>query len=146
MDIDKLQRQSIDLASYDLSITFNGQNAATQSADGSQGKTVTWQLPPLAKKETMNRVERIAYLWLVLVCIALVVSLILAAFRGSLVSTWLFINTMQLVAHIPMIAGKLPANAHYFFLSFMSLTSLSFEPVNSLLDDIESKAVDSGLV
>lgn len=53
---------------------------------------------------------------------------------------------MQLVAHIPLIAGKLPANAHYFFLNFMSLARVSLESLNVTLDDIEMKAADSNLI
>lgn len=53
---------------------------------------------------------------------------------------------MQLIAHIPLIAGKLPANAHYFFLNFMGLARLSLESLNSTLDDIESLTADSSLI
>jgi len=120
-----------------------------KSASGKQvsfGTTISWKLPPLVPVEAKNRIETVASLWIVLICIALVISIVLAAFKGSLVSTWLFINTMQLIAHIPMIAGKLPANAHYFFLNFMSLARMSIQSVDSLLDDIESKTLNARLV
>lgn len=53
---------------------------------------------------------------------------------------------MQLIAHIPLIAGKLPANAHYFFLNFMGLARMSFEFINASLDDIELMVADSKII
>ena len=66
-------------------------------------------------------------------------SFFLAIFGGSLIQTWLFINTLQLIAHLPLISQNLPANAHYFLLNFLSLVRLSFESLNSSIDQIGSQ-------
>lgn len=85
MDLDGLYSQNLDLETYDdLSISFN-EAGAMNTPSGNNGKTLNWKMPPLVKKDTRERVERVAQLWLVLICIALVVSLVLAAFQGSLV-------------------------------------------------------------
>jgi len=74
-----------------------------------------------------------------LIWIALAVSFFLAIFRGSLVQTWLFINSLQLIAHLPLISSKLPANAHYFLLNFMNMVRLNFDSLNSSIDEVSSK-------
>lgn len=43
---------------------------------------------------------------------------------GPLLSVWMFINSMQLIVHIPLIAIKLPGNAHYFLLDHLNLFNL----------------------
>jgi hypothetical protein len=74
--------------------------------------------------------ESIGYLWVSLICIAIIVSLFLAIFQGSLISTWIFINSLQLIAHVPLIAKNMPANANYFFLNLLSIVRLSLESIN----------------
>ena len=110
------------------------------------GEKLDWKLPPLVNKETASRTEYIGNLWLSLICIGLAVSLFLAIFQGSLISTWMFINSMQLIAHVPLISSKLPANAHYFFLNFMGLVRFNLETINSSLDTVSSKLLDYQLI
>ena len=74
--------------------------------------------------------ESIGHLWVSLICIAIIVSLFLAIFQGSLVSTWMFINSLQLIAHVPLIATNMPANANYFFLNLLSLVRFSLQSIN----------------
>jgi hypothetical protein len=110
------------------------------------GDKLDWKLPPLVAKDTATRTEYIGNLWLSLICIGLAASLFLAIFQGSLISTWMFINSMQLIAHVPLISSKLPANAHYFFLNFIGLVRFNLETINSSLDTISSKLHDYQLV
>ena len=65
-------------------------------------------------------------------------SFFLAIFGGSLIQTWLFINALQLIAHLPLISQNLPANAHYFLLNLLSLVRLNFEWLNTSIDEISS--------
>ena len=74
-------------------------------------------------------------MWLTLIWVALAISFILALFRGSLVHTWIFINSLQMVSHVPLIAQNLPSNAHYFLLNLLGLARLNFESFNTLAYD-----------
>lgn len=59
-----------------------------KTSEGKQvsfGKTLNWKLPPLVKEETMSGIDKMAQLWLVMICIALFVSVIIACMQGSLV-------------------------------------------------------------
>ena len=44
-----------------------------------------------------------------------------------------------MIAHVPLIASQLPANAHYFLLNLLSLVRLNFENLNAVLDDADAK-------
>ena len=83
--------------------------------------------------------QALANLWIALISLAVMISLVLSIFQGSLVSTWMLVNTLQLIAHLPLIATKLPANAHYFLLNLLSVVRLSFEQFNAAIDDLDSQ-------
>lgn len=85
-------------------------------------------------------------LWLALIWITLVITFVLAYFKGSLVSSWIFLSSLQLVAHIPLLDIKLPGNSHFFLKSILNFTRLNFEALNSTLDDLESKMQDFTLI
>jgi len=38
---------------------------------------------------------------------------------GSLLPTWMFINTLQLIAHLPLLNSEMPGNAHYFLSKYL---------------------------
>ena len=38
---------------------------------------------------------------------------------GSLLPTWMFINALQLLAHLPLLNSNMPANAHYFLSKYL---------------------------
>jgi len=138
------------LQNYDsLQITFNdaiGQLKTNNDKQVNFGEKLDWKLPPLVSKNTYAQVESIGNLWLSLICIGISVALFLAIFKGSLVSTWIFINSLQLIAHVPLISGKMPANANYFFLKFMGIARLNIESFNCLLDTVATKLIDYQLI
>lgn len=143
MDLDSIRQQNIDTEVYDnVSITFNDAagNFVTDNGKGINfGETVSFSLKPLVKQSKVDAIETLANLWLALILIATVISITLAVFQGSLVSTWMLINTLQLIAHVPLIANRLPSNAHYFLLNFLSVVRLNVELVNSQLDTLSSQ-------
>ena len=40
---------------------------------------------------------------------------------GSLLPTWMFINSLQLLAHLPLINSIMPGNAHYFLSKYLDI-------------------------
>lgn len=53
---------------------------------------------------------------------------------GPLTTVWMFLNSMHLILHTPLIDSSMPANAHYFFKDYLSLIRLSFGPINKYLE------------
>ena len=58
--------------------------------------------------------------------------------QGSLVLTWLFINSLQLIAHVPLIAARLPANANIMLGRLLGFTRLNIDALSEALDTPES--------
>ena len=54
------------------------------------------------------------------------VFLLLALCGGHLLSTWMFLNSMQLLFHVPLIKTDLPAHAHFFMVEYLKKLRLSF--------------------
>ena len=67
-------------------------------------------------------------------------------FKGSLLTTWLSINTIQLLAHVPLIASKLPANAHFFILNLLSFVRINFNSLNDSVDDVAADLEEYNLI
>jgi len=132
-----------------VSIQFNDADGtfASQSGKGINfGETIQWELTPLIKKSVTDGIDSLGNLWLALILTAVTISLFLAVFQGSLVSTWMLINSLQLIAHVPLIAIKLPANAHYFLLNFLSLARVNFEFFNSQIDTVSQQVSENELL
>ena len=132
------------MALYDnLEIAFYDAAGIIQSIDGKGinfGEKVEWKISPFSQKQKDSAsMDSLAYFWLCLVCFAVIVSFILAIMKGSLVSTWMLINSLQLMAHIPLVSDSLPQNALYFLQNFLSVTKLSNTGMNFSFDQLDMK-------
>ena len=150
MDLDALRRDKVDTEIYDnMSITFNDAGGTFVSENGkgiSFGESIKWTLKPLVKKSVTVGIETLGNFWLTLILIALTISFFLAVFQGSLVSTWMLINSLQLIAHVPLLANRLPSNAHYFLLNFLGLVRFNFESLTSQIDTISGNVDEAKLL
>ena len=59
---------------------------------------------------------------------------IFIGFGGRLLPTWMFINSMQLIVHTPLLQTNMPANLHMFLQRYLDLLRLNVEffsqPIN----------------
>ena len=88
--------------------------------------------------EKSANLESFASLWLSFIWITLMISFFLAIMQGSLVLTWLFINSLQLIAHVPLITARLPANVNIVLERLLGFTRLSFDGLSEALDTPDS--------
>jgi hypothetical protein len=83
---------------YDnVSLTFTDTDHELKSDKGESidyGTTLNFKIAPLIDQKTASRVDTIGTIVLSMVGIAFTIAFVLAIFRGSLLSTWLCINTM----------------------------------------------------
>ena len=135
---------------YDsLDVTFYDASGLIQSPSDKRmdfGKSAKWKLAPFLDSANKARVDTISTLWVALVLISLTLSFVLALMHGSLVSTWMLINTLQLIAHVPLISSHLPANAHFFFLNLLQVVRWNIAAVNSSLNDLSSHLAELQMV
>lgn len=54
---------------------------------------------------------------------------------GSLLPTWMFINTLQLLAHLPLLNSSMPANAHHFLKGYLDMVRWYDK---DFIDDVEN--------
>ena len=60
--------------------------------------------------------------------------ILLIVWSGSLVPLWMFINSLQLILHVPLIDVQMPSNAHYFLKEYLSLIRFNIGPLNKHLE------------
>ena len=54
---------------------------------------------------------------------------------GSLLPVWIFCNSLQLIAHTPLLNTMLPGNAHYVLKEYLDLVRLNWPALNNALYD-----------
>ena len=67
---------------------------------------------------------------------------------GSLLPTWMFINALQLLAHLPLLNSNMPANAHYFLNKYLEKVRWYDEDFVKWVDDNHSMKkydIDTGI-
>ena len=60
----------------------------------------------------------------VVLTMGLVPMLLVLGMGGKLLPTWMFINSLQLMTHIPMIDANVPSDLHYFLANYLSVIRL----------------------
>lgn len=59
--------------------------------------------------------------------------LLMIGLGGSLLPTWMFLNSLQLIVHTPMIDAHLPASLHYFLVNCLSPIRLHSDQIEDLI-------------
>jgi hypothetical protein len=90
------------------------------------GVEVTWDvIRQIAEedKESVDSALTFSHALYILICLFI---FLLVLTCGPLLPVWMFINSMQLIVHVPLIAIQLPGNAHYFLLENLKIFKLDF--------------------
>ena len=53
--------------------------------------------------------------------------LMLIGFGGRLLPTWMFVNSLSLLVHLPMISSFIPGNLHFFLIEYLGVLRLHSE-------------------
>ena len=53
---------------------------------------------------------------------------------GRLLPTWMFLNSLQLMVHAPMLATNIPAILHYFLVDYLNLIRLHSKKLSNLVE------------
>ena len=54
---------------------------------------------------------------------------------GRLLPTWMFLNSLQLIVHTPLLATNMPSNLHYFLVRYLDMFRMNVKSIDS---DMES--------
>ena len=72
----------------------------------------------------------------------LILMLCLVGLGGRLLPTWMFVNSMQLFMHTPLLSADMPANLSYFMNHYLSMLRFKSESIDN---SIEAWMKDKGL-
>ena len=65
----------------------------------------------------------------------------LALCLGPLLPVWMFFNSLQLIAHLPMIRVNLPSSANIFLLEYLSIVRLQVSMLSERLEESLSSLI-----
>ena len=68
--------------------------------------------------------------------------LFLVGLGGQLLPTWMFLNSLQLITHVPMIDAHVPATLHYFLVNYLTMIRLDSEKIG---DQAEAEQKEQGV-
>ena len=54
---------------------------------------------------------------------------------GPLLPIWMFLNSLQLIFHVPLIKSDMPAHAFYFMTDYLNKLRLNFDWTKKLTDE-----------
>ena len=65
--------------------------------------------------------------------------MLFAGLSGRLLPTFMFLNSMQLIVHTPLLATYMPGNLHLFFLKYLDMLRLKVGPFDDALETSEAE-------
>jgi len=83
-----------------------------------QGTTLFWPLTRQVLAEETAKIDKVHDLLSTLTIFSLVLILPVIS-AGSLLPTWMFINALQILAHMVLLKTLMPGNAHYFLKKYL---------------------------
>ena len=78
-------------------------------------------------------IEQMSSLALALIYFTVGVAFLVALCCGPLLPFWMFLNSLILIAHLPLIKTGIPGQAHFFLLSILNVVRLHFETLEKAL-------------
>ena len=98
------------------------------------GKTVTYPIMRQVSTEEAESLQQVEETMNGLMVTAFVPFLMLVGFGGRLLPTWMFLNSMQLIVHTPLLQTFMPSNLNLFFVDYLNLVRLNSEQIGEQID------------
>ena len=88
------------------------------------GTEVQWRVyRQISPQEHQFIIEGFDFIYVLM--LVLLLSLLPICLLGNSLSTWMFLNTLQLIAHMPLLNTLMPANLHLFLAKYLDFVRLS---------------------
>ena len=58
---------------------------------------------------------------------------------ARLLPTWMFLNSLQLIAHTPLLATYMPANLNYFLIKLLKIARLNVDKIDEYMEAWEKQ-------
>ena len=112
------------------------------------GTVITWQIFRQIEEKEASAIDTVQSAVKGISYAVLVPTTILAFFSGSLLPVWMFINSLSLIAHVPLLSSELPANINYFLLEYLNLLRLNSPKLDENMEGYqrESELLTANLI
>lgn len=109
-----------------ISVTFWGVGffKSYQGIEVEFGKNLKWQILRQLKQEDKRQIDSLETKLQSVMLAIIVPVLLMIGLGGHLLPTWMFLNSLQLISHVPMLDAHIPASLHYFRVKYLSLIRL----------------------
>ena len=74
-----------------------------------------------------------------LVTVAFIVILFIG-FGGRLLPTWMFLNSLQLIVHLPLLSTIMPSNLHFFLVKYLNFIRLNADSISLEIEVLERES------
>lgn len=74
-----------------------------------------------------------------LVTVALVL-LLFIGLGGRLLPTWMFLNSIQLIVHLPLLSTSMPSNLHFFLVKYLNFIRMNAESIDRYIEVLERES------
>ena len=98
------------------------------------GHEVMWKISRQISDEVAESIESVQSVVNTITASALMLIFLFVGLGGRLLPTWMFINSISLIVHTPLLAIDMPANLHYFFLKYLDILRLNSKSLNDEID------------
>lgn len=109
-----------------------------QDEQGSEvpfGTEIKWALFRQMQADEVESIETALFISYILLAIGAFLLLLLVLTCGPLLPFWMFLNSLQLIVHVPLIRTNIPGNAHYFLLEYLNILRLHFWSLTKWLQE-----------
>ena len=56
--------------------------------------------------------------------------LIFIGLGGRLLPTWMFLNSLQLIVHLPLLSTSMPSNLHFFLVKYLNFIRMKADVID----------------
>ena len=106
------------------------------------GTKLKWKIMRQLRAEDARQIDSVSDIVNTILVTSFAPMFFLIGLGGQLLPTWIFLNSLQLITHVPMIDAHLPANLHYFLVNYLTIIRLDSEKLG---DQAETEQKEQGV-
>ena len=104
------------------------------------GKTIKYKIQRQVDQDKAAEIKQLNEVMdAALITVAFVLILFIGL-GGRLLPTWMFLNSLQLIVHLPLISSIMPSNLHFFLIKYLNFIRMRADSINEQVEVWEREA------
>lgn len=129
------ERSAVNFDTFKLTFFETKYFKDTENREVPFGTELKWKVFRQIKESDAEQVQEVSSISQSVLYVIGILVLILALCAGPLLPVWMFFNSLQLFAHLPMIRANLPPSANIFLLDYLNIVRLQVNSLNEMLEE-----------